>query len=135
MINVYEQVSRNKIRSTVIITLFSVFILVVAYLIVYSFDLSSSYLFIALIISVSSSLGSFFYGDKIVLALNQARPATRKEFFNFYTVTENLCLGASMPLPKIYIIDSPAMNAFATGRDPEHAVVCVTNSIVASLRL
>jgi len=133
MVNVYEQVSRNKIRSTVIIALFSVFIVAVTYLIVYSFNLSSSYLYIALIFSVGSGLGSYFYGDKIVLALNQARPATRKEFFNFYTVTENLCIGAGMPLPKIYVIDSPAMNAFATGRDPEHAVVCATTGLLEKL--
>lgn len=133
MINVYEQVSRNKIRSTAIIALFSVFILAVTYLIVYSFNLSSSYLYIALIFSIGSSLGSFFYGDKIVLALNQARPATRKEFFNFYTVTENLCIGAGMPLPKIYVMDSPAMNAFATGRDPDHAVICATTGLLGKL--
>lgn len=133
MINVYEQVSRNKIRSTAIIALFSIFILAVTYLIIYSFNLSSSYLYIALVFSVGSSLGSFFYGDKIVLALNKARPATRKEFFDFYTVMENLCLGASMPLPKIYVIDSPAMNAFATGRDPEHAVVCATTGLLNKL--
>ena len=133
MVNVYEQVSRNKIRSSVIIALFTVFILAVTYVIVYSFNLSSSYLVIALIFSIGSSLGSFFYGDKIVLALNQARPATREEFFNFYTVTENLCIGAGMPLPKIYVIDSPAMNAFATGRDPEHAVVCATTGLLEKL--
>lgn len=133
MINVYEQVSRNKIRSSIIIALFTVFILAVTYLIVYSFNLSNAYLFIALIFSIGSSLGSYFYGDKIVLALNQARPASREEFFNFYTVTENLCIGAGMPLPKIYVIDSPAMNAFATGRDPEHAVVCATTGLLQKL--
>lgn len=133
MVNVYEQVSRNKIRSSVIIALFSVFILAVTYLIVYSFNLNSSYLYLAIIFSIASSLSSFYYGDKIVLTLNKARPATRKEFFNFYTVTENLCLGASMPLPKIYVIDSPAMNAFATGRDPDHAVVCATTGLLEKL--
>lgn len=133
MINVYEQVSRNKIRSTAIIALFSVFIVAVTYLIVYSFNLSSSYLYFALIFSIGSSLGSYFYGDKIVLTLNQARPATRKEFFNFYTVTENLCIGASLPLPKIYVIDSPALNAFATGRDPQHAVICATTGLLSTL--
>lgn len=133
MINIYEQVERNKIRSTVIVSLFAIFIVAVAYLITYSFNLDSSLLIIAIIFSLGSSFGSYYFGDQIVLTLNQARPATRKEFFNFYTVTENLCLGANLPLPRIYVIDSSAMNAFATGRDPEHAVVCATTGLLDKL--
>ena len=80
-----------------------------------------------------SGFSSFFWGDKIVLTLNQARPATRKEFFDFYTVTENLCQVAQIPVPRIFVIDSPAMNAFATGRDPEHAVVCATTGLLEKM--
>ena len=133
MVNVYEQITNNKIRSGIIISLFITFIGVIAYLITYSFNLDYSFFTIALIFSFFSSAASYFWGDKIVLTLNQARPATRKEFFNFYTVTENLSLANQTPTPKIYIIDSPSMNAFATGRDPQHAIVCATTGLLEKL--
>jgi len=133
MINVYEQITRNKIRSGVIISFFVAFVILVAYLITISFNLDNSLLFFAIIFSLLSSGASYFWGDKMVLGLNRARPATRKEFFNFYTVTENLSLANQNPVPKIYVIDSPAPNAFATGRDPEHAVVCATTGLLEKL--
>lgn len=133
MVNVYEQINNNKIRSGIIISLFILFISITVYLISYSLNLDSSLLIIAIIFSLVSSFGSYFWGDKIVLTLNQARPATRKEFFNFYTVTENLSLVNQTPTPKIFVIDSPAMNAFATGRDPDHAVVCATTGLLEKL--
>lgn len=133
MVNVYEQITNNKIRSGIIISLFIIFISIAVYLISYSLNLDSSLLIIAVIFSLVSSFSSYFWGDKIVLTLNQARPATRKEFFNFYTVTENLSLVNQTPTPKIFVIDSPAMNAFATGRDPDHAVVCATTGLLEKL--
>lgn len=133
MINVYEQVSRNKIRSSLIISLFIAFIVVAAYTITTAFNLDGSLLFIAIIYSIISSGASYFWGDKIVLALNQAKPATKKDFFNFYTSVENLSLANQTPVPKIYVIDSPSPNAFATGRDPQHAVVCATTGLLEKL--
>ena len=76
---------------------------------------------------------SYFWGDKIVVGLNNAKPVNRKDFFDFYTVTENLSIANGTPVPKIYVIDSPAMNAFATGRDPEHALVCATTGLLGKL--
>jgi len=133
MINVYEQVSHNKLRSGIIISLFVTFIIAVAYIITIAFNLDNSLLFIAILYSILSSGTSYFWGDKIVLTLNQARPATRKEFFNFYTAVENLSLVNQTPVPKIYVINSPAPNAFATGRDPNHAVICATTGLLEKL--
>jgi heat shock protein HtpX len=79
------------------------------------------------------SLGSFYYSDKIILSLSKAREADRKKDFLFYTVTENLCLATGLPKPKLYVIDDTAMNAFATGRDPKHAVVVVTTGLLTQL--
>ena len=87
----------------------------------------------AFVISIFTSGISYFYGDQIVLSLNQAQIASRKKFFNFYTVTENLAMADGLPMPKIYVINSPAPNAFATGRDPEHAVVCATTGLLEKL--
>jgi heat shock protein HtpX len=133
MVNVYEQITNNKIRSGFIISFFVGFVILIAYLITIAFNLDNSFLLIAFIFSLFSSGASYFYGDKLVLTLNRARPATRKEFFDFYTVTENLSLANQTPVPKIYVIDSPAPNAFATGRDPEHAVVCATTGLLEKL--
>ncbi len=133
MINIYEQVQRNKIKSTLIITLFISFIFIASYTIIRGFGLGDEYLYIAFGFSLFSSFASFFWGDKMVLALNKAVPANKKDYFDFYTTTENLCIGASLPLPAIYVINSPAMNAFAAGRDPKHAVVCATTGLLEKL--
>jgi heat shock protein HtpX len=88
----------------------------------------------ALIFSGVMSFFSYYYSDKIILTLSGAKEAKREEFFDFYTVTENLCLGQKMPLPKIYVIEDESMNAFATGRNPEHAVVCATTGLLSRLK-
>jgi heat shock protein HtpX len=133
MVNVYEQITKNKIRSGVIVSLFTAFIISVALIITNTYNLDSSLLVFAFILSLGSSFTSYFWGDKIVLTLNQARPATRKEFFDFYTVVENLSIANQTPVPRVYVIETDAMNAFATGRDPQHAVVCATTGLLEKL--
>ncbi len=88
------------------------------------------YFFLGFFISLISSLSSYFYGDKLVLLTTRARPASKKQFFDFYTVTENLSLAAGLPMPKLYVIDDPSPNAFATGRNPKHAVICATTGLL-----
>ena len=88
---------------------------------------------IALIFSGITSFFSYYYSDKIILSISGARPATRQEFFDYYTVAENLSMSAQLPMPKLYVIDDESMNAFATGRDPKHAVVCATTGLISRL--
>jgi len=133
MKNIYEQISENKIRSASIISLFIAFFVTIGYLLSVSYNLDFSFLAITIVFSLFSSLTGYFYGDQIVLKINQARPVTREEFFNFYTVVENLSIVNQTPVPKIYVIDSEASNAFATGRDPDHAVVCATIGLLKKL--
>jgi len=133
VVNIYEQITKNKIRSGVIISFFTAFIIGVALVITNAYNLDNSLLIFAFILSLGSSFASYFWGDKIVLTLNQARPASRKEYFNFYTAVENLSLANQTPTPKIYVIETDAMNAFATGRDPNHAVVCATTGLLEKL--
>ncbi len=133
MINIYEQVGRNKFKSSLIIILFIGFILTATYFISQAFGYGNQLMFFALIISLSTSGVSYFWGDKIVTTLNGARLANRKEFFDFYTVTENLSMANSTPMPKVYVIDTEAMNAFATGRDPKHALICATTGLLNKL--
>jgi heat shock protein HtpX len=68
-----------------------------------------------------------------VLSISSAKEANRKDFFDFYTVAENLAIGAGIPKPKLYVINDSALNAFATGRDPDHAVICATTGLLEKL--
>jgi len=83
--------------------------------------------------SVLMNIASYWWSDKIVLAMSGAKPASREEFFDLYTVTENLSIAAGLPMPKLYVIADPAPNAFATGRNKEHAVVAVTTGLLQIL--
>ena len=132
MVNIYEQIASNKRRSFLIISLFVGFIIFAAYAISYAFDVQGL-LPLAIGYSILSTGISFYWGDKIALGLNQAKPVSKKEYFDFYTVTENLSQVAQIPVPKIYVIESDAMNAFATGRDPENASICATTGLLSKL--
>lgn len=94
---------------------------------------NSLILYIAFAIAFFTNVYAYWASDKLVLSLNRARPASRKEFFDFYTVTENLAITAGLSLPKLYVIDDPSPNAFATGRDEKHAVVCATTGLLSIL--
>lgn len=133
MINIYEQVDANKKKSLLIIAGFIAFVVLVAYVMAVALDFGPAFIGWALILSGLMSLGSYYYSDKIILTLSGARPASKREDFNLYTVTENLVQVARIPMPKLYVIDDSAMNAFATGRDPEHAVVVATTGILERL--
>lgn len=140
MINVYEAIAVNKRKSAVIVVLFIVFVAVAIYVLSQAFGVYMGYepgglgiAGLALIISGLMSFVSYYYSDKIVLKISGARPANRNRDFKFFTVAENLSIAAGIPKPKLYVIDDTATNAFATGRDPEHAVVCVTTGLLDKL--
>ncbi len=140
MQNIYEVAAANKRKSFIIMGLFVVFVTAAVYFLTQAFSLYFGYeagglgfVGLALIISGISSIGSYYYSDKIVLAISRARPADKKRDYHFYTVTENLALGAGLPMPKLYVIEDTAMNAFATGRNPEHAVVVATTGLLSYL--
>lgn len=131
---VYSQISANKTKTYLIIAVF-VAIMTGFFLAVGKFTGQSTpaYFMIGLVMSLVSSVGSYFYSDKIVLYSVGAQPATREHHFNFYTVTENLATAAGIPMPKLYVVSDAAPNAFATGRDPKHAVVCATTGLLKHL--
>ena len=129
----YQLVAQNKQRSFLIIFIFIAFIVGASYLMAKGFGYSLEIVGWALIFSGATSFFSYFFSDKIILGISGAKEAHRKEFFDFYTVTENICLGQKMPIPKLYVIKDSAMNAFATGRNPEHAVVCATTGLLSRL--
>jgi heat shock protein HtpX len=129
----YDLVASNKRKSLLIIFLFTLFIVGTTYIMARGFGFGLDIVGMALIFSGIMSFASYWWSDKIILTISGARPATREEFFDFYTVTENLCIAERMKMPKLYVIDDTAMNVFATGRDPDHAVVCATIGILERL--
>lgn len=94
---------------------------------------NSNILYIAVFFSTLMSFGSYWWSDKIVLAMSGAKEVLHDENPELYHLVENLCITAGLPVPKIYIIEDSAPNAFATGRDPQHGVICVTTGILDKL--
>ena len=133
MINVYEQVDRNKTRSTVIMVLFVVIITLFAWFLTEILGYGLYMVGIALILAGLMSFAGYWWSDKIILTISRARPADRKKDFHFFTVAENLAIAAQIPKPRLYVIEDSAPNAFATGRDPKHAVICVTTGLLTKL--
>lgn len=133
MLNVYESVAANKRKSWLIMILFTVFVAVSAWVLGEALGYGPSFVGIAIIFSGILSFASYWWSDKIILAISNAKEASRGKHFNFYTVAENLSLATQIPKPKLYVIEDSALNAFATGRDPKHAVVCVTTGLLNRL--
>jgi len=133
MINVYEQVDRNKTRSAIIMVLFVFLITLAGFFLGRFLGFGLSGVGLALILASLMSLGSYFFSDRVILAISGARPADKKRDFHFFTVTENLAMASQISMPKLYVIEDSAPNAFATGRDPEHAVVCATTGLLEKL--
>lgn len=129
----YNQISANKRKTWLIMAIFITFVALVAYIFGQASGYGASWVGIALIFAGLSGFASYYYGDKLILAISGARPADKKQNFQFYTVCENLAIGSAMPMPKLYVIEDSAPNAFATGRDPDHAVVCATTGLLAKL--
>jgi heat shock protein HtpX len=94
---------------------------------------NSAILYGAVLFSIIMSFGSYWWSDKIVLAMSGAKEVTHDNAREIYHLVENLCITAGLPQPRIYIIDDTAPNAFATGRDPEHGVICLTTGIIQKL--
>lgn len=140
MNNVFESVESNKRKSWLVIAGFVSFVLFASYFIArgmaafYGYESSGLEFFgIGLVISGIMSFASYYWSDQIVLGISGARPADKKRDYMFFTVTENLSMAARIPMPKLYVIDDTALNAFATGRDPQHAAVCATTGLLAQL--
>jgi len=128
----YTEISSNKIKTDLLIGLFILFIVVIGYFFDMAYN-SPVILIIAVLFSTITALISYYNSDKITLAVSKAQKVDRATNQELYHVVENLAITAGLPTPTIYIIDDAAMNAFATGRDPKHAVVCVTTGLLAKM--
>lgn len=130
----FEDIKKNKIKSWFIVLLFLAFIAVIVYYICIALDLGELSIIIAMIFAIVSTWGSYYYSDKIVLKLNNARPATREEDLKLVNILDSLVISAGLPeKPQLYVIEDAQPNAFATGRNPKHAVICVTTGLLEKL--
>lgn len=133
---IYSQINNNKWRTWLIMFLFAAFISTLVFIFgkaTGGTENGLSFAGIALIISGFMSFASYYFSDKMILAMSNAKQIQKKDHPQLFNIVENLCLGDGLPKPKIYIIDDSAPNAFATGRDPNHAVVCVTTGLLSKL--
>ncbi len=133
MTTLYEQIRANKVRSFILVI--GVLVVVIGVVGLYSYVVRGDFALpvLAAIIAIPSSLIGYFAGDKIALASNGAHALPREAAPDLHNVVENLAITAGVPKPKLYLIDSPALNAFATGRDPQHASIAVTRGLVERL--
>ena len=128
----YTHAESNIRKTWLYLTGFLIFIIILGWLISY---LLGSYfiLWLAIIYSILISFFGYWYSDKIVLAMSRAKPIEKKDEPELYRLVENLCITAGLPLPKIYIIPESQPNAFATGRNPQHAIIAVTQGLLGRL--
>jgi heat shock protein HtpX len=129
----YEQITANKVKSVFLVLFFAALVL----LVVWAFEQVTGWgeggFVFALLIALVSAVGGYYSSDKIVLAISRARPASKEEYPYLYNIVEGLALAAGLPPPRCYVIDDTAPNAFATGRNPEHSVICVTTGLLQKM--
>lgn len=131
---ILRDVRNNKIKTGFIVTCFFIIVALFIYFIsLWLFESTAFAVVIGLTFSFISAFASYYNSDKIVLSLNKARVATKEEYAQLNNILEGLCLATGLPLPKLYIMEDSAMNAFATGRNPKNAVICVTTGLLNRL--
>jgi heat shock protein HtpX len=129
----YEQITRNRWKSVLLVFVVLLVAAGLGYLFGWLFDFGIAGVVVALLIAAGMSFASYRFGDRIVLRASRARPATSEEYPRLHNIVEGLCIAAGIPKPAIYVIPEPAPNAFATGRDPEHSSIAVTEGLLAAL--
>lgn len=130
----FEDIRKNKIKTGFIVSIFILLVTLIIYYICIAFDLGSVSLVIALIFSIGSALLTYYNCDKIVLASCKARPATPEEDHKIIGILDALMISSGITSkPSLYVVEDAHPNAFATGRNPEHSVICVTTGLLEKL--
>jgi len=129
---IYTQAESNIRKTWLLLTFFLVLIILLGWLFGYYFQ-NRDILVFAVIFSIFTSFGSYWYSDKFVLAVTRAKPVDKRDNPELYRIVENLCITAGLPTPKIYILEERQPNAFATGRNANHAIIAVTRGLLEKL--
>lgn len=128
----YTHQNSNVAKTWALMTVFLILIIAIGF-VLSQLQGDPTILYIAVVISIVMNIAGYWFSDKVALASTRARPADETEFRELHRLVENLAITAGLPKPRVYIIDDPAPNAFATGRDKEHAAVAVTTGILGIL--
>lgn len=129
----YTQIASNKRRSILLIIVFLAIVAGLDYVISRAFSWSQATFYLVLVAGAVYALISYFFSAQMAVSMSGARPVQKKDAPELYRVVENLTIAAGLPMPKVYIINDPSPNAFATGRDPGHAIVAVTAGLLAMM--
>ncbi len=130
----FDSIKKNKRESFFIVTMFVLVITLIIYYICNALDFGPISIIIALTFSIISAWSSYYYSDKIVLSLNKARPATKEENLQLVNILDALVVASGLKCtPKLYVVEDSQPNAFATGRNPENSVICVTTGLLEKL--
>lgn len=129
----YENIASNKWRSWLLIIFFIALVVVIGYVFGRVTAFGPAGVVIALIVAIAMTFTSYYYSDRIVLSISRARPVEKEEFPYLYNTIEGLAIAAGIPVPKMYVIDDSAPNAFATGRDPQHSAIAVTSGLLEKM--
>ena len=134
-ISFHDQIRRNKTKSFLLAFLVFLLFIALAYVIGWIYDPSLIFIFVivALVIALSQTLYAYFGGDKLVLKITGAKPAEKPKYAHLINTVEGLAIAAGIPKPKVYVIQNPDLNAFATGRDPKHSSVAFTTGLIEKL--
>jgi heat shock protein HtpX len=130
---VYDQVTSNKRRSRLLVAGFVLFVALVAAGFSYLLQGGVVGVVIALVIAAATSFAAYWKSDAVALRVSRARPASEQEFARYHNLVEGLCIASGLPKPRLYVIEDPAPNAFATGRNPRNAAVAVTTGLLEKL--
>lgn len=131
--NIQSQINSNVAKTWIIMAIFISLVTGTIYMVSQMLGLGQNGIILSSIISIFMSLGSYFAGDKMVLAMHGAKEVTESEYPEYFSTTRELARRAGLPMPKLYVITSNGLNAFATGRDPNHSIVCATTGILSAL--
>ncbi len=132
MTTLYTQQSKNITKTWMLMTVFFGVVIALGWFFSYYYQ-NPSILYFFVLFSIVMNIVSYWFSDKVVIKLSGAKEAKREEYFDLYTTVENLSITAGLPMPKVYVINDPAPNAFATGRDKNHAVVAATTGLLQIL--
>ena len=132
MATIYTQQNRNVRKTWLLMSIFFVVVIGIAW--AFSYILKNpSILYLGIIFSVGMNVWSYWYSDSLVIKMSGAKPVSREQYFDLWNAVENLSITAGLPMPKLYVIEDPSPNAFATGRDKEHSAVAVTTGLLTIL--
>ena len=130
----FETIRKNKIESAAIVFIFIFVITLILYYVFMALDFGAMAIIVALIFSIGSAWASYYYSDRIILSMNKARPATKEENLKLVNILDSLMVSSGLEhRPSLYVVEDSQPNAFATGRDPKHSVICVTTALLEKL--